>query len=66
MDIVTWDQVRIAGLLPAHPDALADARAVVTNPDLAATIDAVERRFAWLVLIADHQTRRRLPWGTAA
>ena len=66
MDIVNFDQDAIADLLPEYPDALLDARAIVVDPEIAASTSSAERRLAWLLLLAARRTRNPNPRGAAA
>lgn len=67
MDIVTYNPGEIVALLPEHPDALADARAIVSDPQLAAQTPEHFRRLAWAVLKANRgRAAMHHPRGTAA
>ncbi|MDS9468190.1 hypothetical protein RGQ15_11495 [Paracoccus sp. MBLB3053] len=43
--------------LPATPRAIADARAVICDPNLAATLPETFRRLAFLILASQHGIR---------
>lgn len=65
MDVIIYDERAVSALLPDHPDAVAEARQIVSDPHHAAGCTHNERALAWTIMLARRRQHPH-PRGTAA